>query len=68
MHHQVCLIPYDSPTRQKYSFLDPVSVTESKELCENINEAISQKKQNFAIVYVSIGGYNFIVGLQPVTH
>ena len=36
-----------------YAFLDPVSVTESKELCENINEAISQKKQNFAIVYVS---------------
>ena len=33
--------------------LDPVSSTESKELCENINEAISQKKQNFAIVYVS---------------
>ena len=30
-----------------------MSVTESKELCENINEAISQKKQNFAIVYVS---------------
>ena len=39
--------------RRTYAFLDPVSVTESKELCENINEAISQKKQNFAIVYVS---------------
>ena len=50
------VIAYDSPPLQKYSFLDPVSVTESKELCENINEAISQKKQNFAIVYVSIGG------------
>jgi len=38
---------------------DPVSVTESKELCENINEAISQKKQNFAIVY--IGGEQYRV-------